>query len=368
MYLPFAIQHRILINLQAALEGTCFDLILKILPEVIKAQELEVPEQLELKEWVSLLREFADHLPCTVPAMGWEGFLGVAEKLQSTIARRTRTSVNGMINFLDNGIIMTQSFKDVGRTVWCQHIHEKLQSSLANIERFENDLREKLSVQLQDIARKRAELDAMEIKAIAHMMEVEKRHRVLEHDIMKQGLLDLNIPGEKVLSISNGPEPVKIKEGESNLKGNLDGYRIPGVSAYDTTPKKAALYHSESQIIKQDPETVDQPNLSCKPSRDSKSHSYSAPLESSNLFSSQSPRWSTEISYAQTFSKQLAAEMTAGSPTETPSALSQKADLNVKVKSEPEDEETFAKPYAIPPPSFLCGPHASHKENSSVWD
>lgn len=341
VHLPFATQHRILSNLQTALEGTCFDFTLKILPEAIKTREVEVPEQLEWKEWVLLIGEFADHLPCTVPTMGWEKLWGVAEKLQSRIARRTRTSVNDMINFLDVGIMMTQCLKDVERTAWCQRVREKLQSSLANIEGFDNDLREKLSVQLQDIASKRAALDTMENKAIAQMMEIEKRHRVLEYEIVKQALLDPNGPGEKVLSISNGPEPVKIKGGESNDKGNLHENRIPDASTYDTTPKKAALYHSESQIIEQDPETVDQANLSRKPFRDPKSHSYSAPLESSNVFSFQSPQRVTEKSHAHTFSKQLAAEMTIDSTTETPTALSQKAGLNVKVKSKPKDEDLY---------------------------
>lgn len=286
VYLPFGTQHRILNNLQTALEGTCFDITLKILPEVIKAQELEAPEQLELKDWVSLSMEYADRLPCSAP-MGWEGLFSAAEKLQYTITRRERADVNSIIDFLDNGIILTESFKDVRRAAWCLHVRARLQSTLASIEGFETGLRETLSVQLQNIARKRAELDTMENKAIADMMEVGKRNRVSECDIMKQALLDPNIPEEKKgLFISDGSESVKIKEEASNLQGNLGDDRISNASAADTSPKRASLPSGDSQMTSQDPVKIDQADLTNKTSWDPKSHSYSTPLKKSNVFPS----------------------------------------------------------------------------------
>ena len=348
VYLPFATQHRILNDLQTVLEGTCFDLTLKILPDVIKARELEVPEQLELKEWVSLIMESAGHLPCSVP-IDWEGFLVAAEKLQYTITRRTRTGVNSIIDFLDESIIWTEGLNDVRRAAWCQHVRAKLQSTLANIEGFENNTREMLSVQLEDIARKRAELDAMETKAIAHMMEAEKQNRVSECEITKQALLDLNAPGEKILPIRNGSELRKIKREEArNLQEHLDDNRIPDASAVDTSPEKASLHVSDLQIVKQDSGTVDQADLTSIASWDPTSHSSSTLLDNPYLFHSLPTPWSscTEISNTQTFSKQLAAEMTPGSPTKKSSALSQKGDLNTNVKSEPNTEDDSAKPYA----------------------
>lgn len=382
VYLLFATQHRILNNLQTALEGTCFDLALKILPEVIKARELEVPEQLELKEWVSLLMESAGHLPCSVP-IDWEGFLVAAEKLQCTITRRTSIGVNSIIDFLDDAIILTEGFNDVRRAAWCQHVRAKLQSTLANIEGFGNNLREMLSIQLQDIARKRAELETMEINAVAHMMEVEKRYRVSECEIMKQALRDLNTPEEKVLFIRNGSKLRKIKEGARNLQGHLDANRIPDASAVDTSPEKASLHFSDLQIIKQDAGTVDQVGLTGKTLFAPTNHSYSTPFDNSYLFHCLPPPWNfgTEISNTQTFSKQLTAKITPGSPIKKASALSPKADFNANAsangKSEPNTEDTFAKPSAVapppppppPPPPFLFGSHESRQQNpSSFWD
>ena len=370
MYLPYATQHWILNNVQTALEGCCFDFARDMLPEIIRSQELEVPEQLELTQWVSLLMQSASQLPRTVPAMGWEGFLAAAERLQSTIARRTRTSVNGMISLLDDAIIMTQSFKDVWRTAWCQDVRKKLQSSLANIEGLERNLRKTVSIQLQDIASKRAELDSMETKAIAHMVEVEKQHRVYVCEAMKQALLDLKVPGEKPLLINAGSESVKFQEGgEAHLKENLVNGRISDASAHETSPRKTALRRSEVQLIKPDTGNLNQSGLTSKSSWEAKQYPYSTPLESSNLFSPRPTQLKEEISKPQPFSKQLAAKMmTAGLLTGDPSALSQKVDLNANVKSEAKtggDRNLLAKPYAVLQP---FGSHESHKENSGVWD
>lgn len=346
-----------------------------MLPEVIKAQELEVPEQLALKEWVSLLMESADHLPCIVPAMGWEGFLDAAEKLESTIARRKRVSVHGMINKLDDAIAMTQSFNDVRRNAWCQHVREKLQSGLANIEGLEKDIREIVSIQLQNIAEKRAELYTMETKTIAHMMEVEKQNRVLEWEVMKQALPDLDTSGAKVLPIIDGSEPVKLKEeGAKNLQGNLDDDRISNVSAYNTPPKKVVLPHRESQVVSKYPGTVDEAELTSKTLWNPKIYSYPTPPENPNLFSSQPTQESQERSDAQTFSKSLAAEMIPDPPTETEkqSALSQKADMNANVKNE-QNTKDFSifeglPPPLLPPSPFLFGSYELHKEKSIFWD
>lgn len=368
LYLPYATQHRILNGVQTALEGSCFDFTEEFLSEVIKAQGLEVPEQLELTQWVLLLTQSASQLPHTLPAMGWEGCLSAAEKLQSTIARRTRTSVDGMISLLDDSMVITQSFKDRRRTAWCQYVCETLRSSLANIEEVEKDLREILSVQLQDIAGKRAKLDSMATQAIAHMMEVERLNRVYVCEAMKQVLLDLNTPGEKVPLISDGSEAVKInKEGGSNLKRNSNDKRIFDASAYNTSPKKRASRYSELQTVRQGPGKVIQADLVRKPSWDPKNHSFSTSLESLNSLSSKPVQRSQAISNAQTFFQELAAGMTAGSLSEKLPALLQKADLNGNVKSEPKTaDNTLAMPHAARPPPF--GSHDSHKENSSVWE
>lgn len=383
MNLPYATQHRILNSVQTALEGCCFDFAKELLPELIASQELEVPEQLELTQWISLLTQSASQLPRTVPAMGWEGFLGAAEKLQSTIARRMRTSINGMIGLLDDAIILTRSFKDVERTAWCQDVCEKLQSDLATIERHEKNLREILSGQLHEIASKRAELDckraeldskraeldSIETKAIARLEEVEKQTRAHFYEAMNQTPLYLNTPGEKALLINDGSESNTIKkEGASHLKGNLGNGRISDASAYDTLSKETGLSSRELQVVRQDPGKLDLAGLTGKSSWEPKRYSYSTPLEGPNFFSSKPTKGNKEISNSQSFSKQLAAEMTAVSLSGESSKLSQQADVKADVKADMKTEgktaDTLAKPFAAP----LFGAYESYKDNSSVWD
>lgn len=231
VYLPFATQYWILNRVQVNLEGCCFDFAKKFLPELISSQELEVPEQLELSRWVSLLMQSDSRLPETVSATGWVEILDAAEKLQSIVTRRMRMTVNGMIGLLDDAIVMTQSFKDVRRTTWCQKVYKKLQSCVVNIEGAGKDLRDILSVQLQDIASKRAELDSIETKAIDHTMEIEKKKRADVYYALKQELLDVRIPGTK----------------KSRLKGNLVRSGISGASADDKSSEKTFLYDSGVQ-------------------------------------------------------------------------------------------------------------------------
>lgn len=390
--------------MQAVLEGCCFDFAKEFLPELIKARELEVPEQLELAKWVSLLKQSASQLPVNIPLMIWNNFLDVAEKVQSTIARRIRTSVTDMVRLLDEVVVMTRTLNDGQRTAWCQDICGNLRSSLAQVEGLGKDLREMLSVELEDIASKRAELDSMEIKAIAHMVELEKQNRHYVCEAIEKALVDPDAARGEGLLISDGSELETPKEeGRSHYLRNMVDGQLPDAPADDLSSKKRTVSTSaELGLIQQTPRKLNQADPPDASSREPKLRPSSTPIQPSNFLSFHPttppppppPRMHIEPSspHLATFSEQLAAEMTFLSLTEpeqpsaplpAPASLHQAADLNpqtsgsgngtgtVKSKAQQKQQQEAEEVVVVakPPPyaARRFGSVESRSEKSGVW-
>ncbi len=316
--LPYATQHRILNRLQAVLEECCFEFASNSLPELIVSHGLEVPEQVELPQWIGLLQEPANRLPGemvgSVPAMGWEGLVGAAQKLQNMIARRVRLNTDGVIELFDDAILLTQMLKDAQRTAWCEGTRESLQSSLESIEGLGKALRVALSSQLQRIARKRAALDLLETKAISHMVELEQQKRASIYEAVNQAVLRPNVPTDKVRLISDGTEAVAVKtEGASHPTRNLTDKQGFGSATGNALPKDKVFHCDDTHAGRHEPGKVDQ-------ARDQTSNqlrsSISMPPKGSNPIPSLATTKYTPSSGPRTFPTPLAAGMKPNPPIE----------------------------------------------------
>jgi hypothetical protein len=318
--LPYATQHRILNRLQAVLEECCFEFASNSLPELIVLHGLEVPEQVELSQWIGLLKVPANYLPGemvgSVPAMGWDGLAGAAQKLQNIVARRLRLNIDRVIALFDDAILLTQMLKDAQRTAWCKGIRENLQSSLERIEGLGKALRVALSSELRHIARKRAALDSLETKAIAHMVELEKQKRGSIYEAMNQVVLHPNVPTDKVLSISDGTSGTKAAavkmEGASHPTTNLTDKQVFGSGPGNALPKDEVFQCDESPTGGHEPGKLDQ-------ARDQTSNqlrfSISMPPQGSNSVLSLATTKYTPSPGPHMFPTQFAAEMKPNPPT-----------------------------------------------------
>lgn len=173
--MPYALQHRVLASIQSLLEECCFDFGKRWLPDIITSEGWEVSEQVELTTWTAKLKQHAKRIPADaafkIPGKSWEEVLFGTHVLRHSAVHRLKTSAYGLVNLIEGAVLLTRMLKDIPRAQRIEEIRDILKSSIEEMERHKKVLQEKLSSQLQSIARQRAELDALEKMAINGMVQ-----------------------------------------------------------------------------------------------------------------------------------------------------------------------------------------------------
>ncbi|KAL8901597.1 MAG: hypothetical protein Q9207_005124 [Kuettlingeria erythrocarpa] len=130
------------------------------------ARKWEEAESIELTQWTKKFLKHAKSLP--LPAI--EPVLGksIAEVLFGTsilrhsAVHRLPTSATGILSMLSAAITFAEALKDNERAEKVFTIRTQLKASVEEIVQHQNLLKRKLTAQLEDIARRRAELDELE--------------------------------------------------------------------------------------------------------------------------------------------------------------------------------------------------------------
>ncbi|MCJ1263057.1 hypothetical protein MMC22_002927 [Lobaria immixta] len=175
IYMPYALQHRILTSIQSLLEECCFNFGKRWLPDIIASEGWEVPEQVELTMWTAKLKQHAKKIPADaafkIPGKSWEEVLFGTHVLRHSAVHRLKTSAYGLVNLIEGAVLLTRMLKDIPRAQRIEEIRDTLKSSIEEMERHKKVLQEKLSSEVQSIARQRAELDALEKMSINGMVQ-----------------------------------------------------------------------------------------------------------------------------------------------------------------------------------------------------
>lgn len=173
--MPYALQHRILTSIQSLLEECCFNFGKRWLPDIIASEGWEVPEQVELTMWTAKLKQHAKKIPADaafkIPGKSWEEVLFGTHVLRHSAVHRLKTSAYGLVNLIEGAVLLTRMLKDIPRAQRIEEIRDTLKSSIEEMERHKKVLQEKLSSEVQSIARQRAELDALEKMSINGMVQ-----------------------------------------------------------------------------------------------------------------------------------------------------------------------------------------------------
>lgn len=265
-----------------------------------------------------MLKQSSHQLPSdfvgTIPELSWKAMADAAQKLQNTIVRRVRMTVEEIIDLMNIAIYMTQTFDDPQRTVWCEDIRENLQTSLEIIKGVEKGLRETLSRHLQDITKQKAALDSLEADTIAKMMEYEKKNRASICEAVDKVLFQPNdsTNKNKGLPISDAIKSAVVKEEATNPDETIEKEETSSTSGSDTSLNDDILSFHEFQASPKKPaKPVDQASSTTNIKREHKRYSHftttTTTFESLDPYS---PEETLQMSNPRrSFSNQLAAEM-----------------------------------------------------------
>ncbi len=181
VYLPFKTQHRSLVLVQSLLEESCLEFGNAWVPDLMEARQWHEAESIELTEWTKRFSKYAKSLPPAAiqPIAGKsiaEVFFGTSA-LRHSAVHRLPTSVAGILNMLHAAKSFAEALKDSKRTEKLVEIKTQLEASTEEIVQHQYLLERKLRDQLEDIARRRAELDELERLSIEEMLATDKKQR-----------------------------------------------------------------------------------------------------------------------------------------------------------------------------------------------
>ena len=147
----------------------------------MEAQKWHEAESIELNKWNHRFSKYAKSLPPS--AMKSIAGKTTAEILLGTsiirhsAVHRLRTSAAGTLNMLAAAITFAEALNDSKRAERVMEIKRQLEASVEEIVQRQNLLERKLTDQLEDIARRRAELDELEKSYIEEMLATDKEQR-----------------------------------------------------------------------------------------------------------------------------------------------------------------------------------------------
>ena len=181
IYLPFKTQHRILVPIQALLEECCLDFGETWVPDLMETQKWHEAESIELTRWTRKFSKYAKSLPPSaikvIAGKSINDVLFGTNRLRHTAVHRLDTSTAGILNMLNAAIHFAEALNDSKRAEKVAQIKRQLEAGIEEIVQHQNLLERKLMEQLEDITRRRAELDELEKASLEEMLAMDKKQR-----------------------------------------------------------------------------------------------------------------------------------------------------------------------------------------------
>jgi len=152
-------------------------------PDMMEARKWHEAESIELTEWTKRFIKYAKSLPpSALKPIAGKSIAQVVfgtSALRHSAVHRLPISAAGILNMLHAAMTFTEALDDSKREEKVAEIKMQLEASIEEIVQHQNLLERKLQDQLEDIARRRFELDELERSAIEEMLATDKEQRTI---------------------------------------------------------------------------------------------------------------------------------------------------------------------------------------------
>ena len=219
-YLPFKVQHQVLTRVQSILEECCFDFGNAWVPHMMKEQRWEEVESVELNQWSKYILRHTHSLPHCITRKkedrSLEDILFSIRPLRHSAVHRIRISAPGTLKLINSAIVFADALQDKRRAASLRRFHEQVSAGVTEVNEHQARLQTRLDDELAHLARKRAELDAMEKSAIDQAWAEDEVNR-RECGTAVQGFL-ANMESDVEHS-----RPEEFKEDSQDTSSKVDG-------------------------------------------------------------------------------------------------------------------------------------------------
>ncbi|KAI1653103.1 hypothetical protein F4813DRAFT_281180 [Daldinia decipiens] len=179
-YIPYKAQHIILSEAQRMLEESCFKFTKKHMPALLENTGLDCASSLELTKWTRLLAKMADEIPeaaFDLGAMPLREVLFSTDKLRHSAVHRVPMTARSIKDLLKSAVTLAFTIGDHRHAGQLEEICYELDSKVKAMEMNKNALVYSATADLQDIQRRREELDKLEKEVLATMVKNDQKNR-----------------------------------------------------------------------------------------------------------------------------------------------------------------------------------------------
>ncbi|KAI0178499.1 hypothetical protein GGR52DRAFT_578803 [Hypoxylon sp. FL1284] len=181
-FIPYKAQHLILNEAQRMLEESCFEFVERWTPAVLEEQGLDCASAIELTKWTRLLAKIANKMPQGAFNLGVAPLTEVlfaTNKLRHSAVHRLSTTARGIHDLLKSATALALALNDHRRAGQLEEMCYELDSKIKAMELNKNVLENSAKVGLEEIQRRREELDRMETEMMANIVREDRENKSL---------------------------------------------------------------------------------------------------------------------------------------------------------------------------------------------
>jgi hypothetical protein len=192
---PYKAQHFILTTTQRLLEECCFDFTTTWLPSKLQENGWDCPEAVELTKWTKFLTKNYDLLPKESLDLGKDTtikqVLLSTHNLRHSAVHRLPTSARGINQMVKSAARLAKTLCDPLRTAQLEELNHEVEGRIKDMELNKNFLEDKLDKELQEIRRKREELNVKEKELLSSTLKEDQENKSLIGVLVQESLREI---------------------------------------------------------------------------------------------------------------------------------------------------------------------------------
>jgi hypothetical protein len=191
VYLPFNIQHQLLVKVQSILESTCYAFALKKLAGVLQRERWDCAEAVELNRWPSVFRTHQNEInlgESESPVKSLPDLLSSMVQLRHTAVHRMRLTANRVLQFIADAEALADLLQEENFSAHLSTIRRQTQGTIEELERHKDLLGAKLEEIKRQTAAKIAEMKRQELEAVNNTMKEDRDYTLFAGKSLAQAL------------------------------------------------------------------------------------------------------------------------------------------------------------------------------------
>ena len=237
MYLPYDVQHPLLVKVQNLLERACYDFAKKKMRDTLQKEGWDCPERVELNRWprVFLSNQY-NFSADTILELGKPlvQILDSITQLRHTAVHRVRITVTRVEQFMVDSELLGRLLQDDTCVKMLSRLRRETQVAIEDIKINKDLLESKLAEKMKKIAAQRAELAILERNAINDMLKEDMEYQTFAGGNLVQAILS----PDTIQQSTTGTEHEAISDADFDAES--DEHEIGQIDTITSWPGAAA--------------------------------------------------------------------------------------------------------------------------------